>query len=131
MGRRACVYLVSNRLARELLGMAYNSDGDVSQAFVGVPAIAAKAAKEADPNTEALKAYVGDAIPLPDGQDIIRRALPGWIQDGLKAAQRANPLTLLGKSVGSLEIPLRTPPHPPDLAGLELTADAHIHLCRV
>lgn len=106
--RRGCVYLVSNRLARELLRIAYDSDGNVSQAFVDVLAIAAKAAKVADPNMEALNAFVGDAIPLPDGQDIIKRALPGWIQDGLATAERANPLTLLGESVGSLAIPLRT-----------------------
>jgi hypothetical protein len=107
-GKRGCVYLVSNRLARQLLSMAYNSDGNVSQAFVEVLAIAARAAKEVDPNSEALEGFITDQIPLPDGQDIIQRALPGWIRDGIDTAGRANPLTLIGQATGSLAIPLRT-----------------------
>lgn len=108
--RRGCVYLVSNRFARDLLTMAYNSDRNISQAFVDVLDIARRAseANGSAPSAEALEAYVRDVLPIPDGNDIIHRALPGWIQEGMDAAGRANPLIQIGQAAGSLAIPLRT-----------------------
>ena len=108
MGKRGCVYLVSNRLARELLRVAYNSDGNVSQAFMNVLALAARAAKEVDPNSQALEEFVSSQVPLPDEMDIIERALPSWIRKGIATAGRANPLQVIGEATGSLAIPLST-----------------------
>jgi len=107
-GKRGCVYLVSNRVARELLQMAYNSDGNVSRAFVKVLALAARVAKEVDPNSQALETLITDQIPLPDGQDVLKRALPSWIREAIDASARANPLLLIGQATGSLAVPLHT-----------------------
>jgi hypothetical protein len=107
-GKRGCVYLVSNRFARDLLTMAYNSNKNISQSFVKVLSVAAKAPKDVTTGAQTLEDYMRDRLPLPDGHDIIVRTLPRWIRDAANVAGRANPLTLIGQSVGLLAIPLTT-----------------------
>jgi hypothetical protein len=107
-GKRGCVYLVSNRFARDLLQLAYRSDDDLSAAFVRVLDTARKAARAggSSPDRDALEAYVRDAMKIPDGQDVLIRALPWWVQDAVETAGKADPLALIGGAVGSLAIPL-------------------------
>ncbi|MEW6581628.1 MAG: hypothetical protein AB1416_02555 [Actinomycetota bacterium] len=108
-GRRACVYLVSNRMARQLVKMAYNSKGNVTDAFVEVLGVAARAAKEVDPNSETLEKWIGDRLPhLPSRWELVEYVVSDFVRDAHATAGRANPLLLVGESAGLLAIPLRT-----------------------
>lgn len=105
--KQGCVYLVSNRFARDLLTMAYNSDKNISQSFLKVLAVAAKARRDAA-GSDAIEDYIRKALPLPDGQDIIVRTLPRWVRGAAEVAGRANPLTMIGEGVGLLAVPMGT-----------------------
>jgi hypothetical protein len=107
-GRSGCVFLVSNRVARQLLKMAYNSNGSISDAFTKVLSVAARAAKETNLNSDALEGWIWDQIPVkPDEGDVIQLVAPKFIRRAYETAERANPLFVIGESVGLLAIPLR------------------------
>ena len=109
-GRRGCVFLVSNRVARQLLRMAYNSEGTMSDAFVKVLRVASEAAEQQHTSSATLEQWILDRLPPPPSapgiKDVIQYALPDWIRRGQATAARANPLLLIGEAVGLTTIPL-------------------------
>ena len=110
-GRSGCVFLVSNRVARQLLQMAYSSNGNISDAFTKVLSVAARAAKDKNLNSEALEQWIWNQLPplseVPtDRIEVIQFVLAKFFPKAAKTAERANPLFLIGESVGLLAIPM-------------------------